>query len=154
MQAPANTLNDTVVDIMPAEAGATVKPAAVRVMVIDDNEEFCHIIKEMLDPLGYQVQTITNPVKALELYTRVKESIELVILDYYMPGLDGAQTFEWLRKLNPNVKVILCSGIEGLRLRQLQARHAIDGFIAKPFHIQEALHVIRKVMGSRVPKSA
>ncbi len=145
MQPAANACNDTVVDLAD-QTPEGLRSQRVKVMVIDDNEAFCNVVKDLLEPLGYEVQAITNPVKALELYTRVKENVSLILLDYYMPGLDGAQTFEWLRKLNPKVKVILCSGIEGLRLRQLQMKHAIDGFIAKPFHIDEALHVIRRVM--------
>lgn len=125
--------------------GAPTTPR-VRVMVVDDNEEFQLLVKQLLEPLGYVVQLISNPVKALEIYTREKENIDLILLDYYMPTLDGGKTFEWLRKLNPNVKVIICSGAEELRLRQLQAQHAIDAYIHKPFRIEEALFVIRKVM--------
>ncbi len=151
MQETVSTLErGTGVETEPMATPAPARQAdAIPVMVIDDNVDFCNVVKEMLEPLGYAVQTVTNPVKALELYTRVKESVQLVLLDYFMPGLDGAQTFEWLRKLNPNVKVILCSGIEPLRLRQLRAQHAIDGFISKPFRIEEALFVIRQVMAAK-----
>ena len=124
-------------------------PAAVRVLAIDDNEEFCQIVKQLLEPLGYHVTTASNPVKALEGYTRTKDNIDLVLLDYYMPSLDGGKTFEWLRKLNPNVKVILCSGAEELRLRQLMVQHAIDGYIHKPFRLQEALRTIQQVMAKK-----
>ncbi len=127
-----------------------VAPAAVatreHVMVIDDDEDFCRIAKQMLEPSGYAVTTITNPVKALEQYTRDKDKIDLVILDYYMPGLDGGKTFEWLRKLNDKVKVILCSGSDELRLRQLMVQYALDGYIHKPFRIQEALYTIQRVL--------
>ena len=85
-------------------------------------------------------------MKALEKFTQEKDKFQLVLLDYYMPQLDGAKTFEWLKKLNPNVKVIIVSGAEELRLRQILAQHPIDGYIRKPFRIQEALHIIRHVM--------
>jgi len=104
------------------------------------------LIKELLGPHGFDVVTAANPVKALEVYTRLKEKIQLVLLDYYMPQLDGGKTFEWLRKLNPQVRVIICSGADEMRLRQLQAQHPIDGYIHKPFRIEEALFVIRQVM--------
>ena len=97
------------------------------------------------------ITTISNPVKALEVYTRQKESFDLVLLDYFMPALDGGKTFEWLRKLNPRAKVILCSGADELRLRQLMAQHAIDGYIHKPFRLQEALFIIKEVMGKQAP---
>ena len=118
----------------------------VRMMVIDDNEEFCSLVKQLLEAQGFEVLVVTNPVKALEVYTHEKDTIQVVLVDYYMPQLDGGKTFEWLRKLNPNVKVLICSGADELRLRQIQAQYAIDGYIHKPFRIQEALFVIRQAM--------
>ncbi len=120
----------------------------VRVMIIDDNEDFCETVRQLLEPLGYKVVTVANPVKALELFTRDKGNIDLVLVDYFMPTMDGAQTFEWLRKLNPKVKVLLCSGAEELKLRQICAQHRIDGYIHKPFRIHDAQMTIRKIMSN------
>ncbi|HUK81660.1 MAG TPA: response regulator [Verrucomicrobiae bacterium] len=119
----------------------------VRVLAIDDSNDFLTLLKGLLDPQGFEICPYTNPVKALEVFQRERDDYQLVLLDYYMPQLDGAKTFEWLRKLNPKVKVIVCSGAEELRLRQMQAQHPIDGYIHKPFRIQEALGVIHRVMG-------
>ena len=118
----------------------------VRVLAIDDNEEFRNLITELLQPFGFEVHAVASPVKALEKFTQEKDAFQLVLLDYYMPQLDGAKTFEWLKKLNPNVKVIIVSGAEELRLRQILAQHPIDGYIRKPFRVQEALQIIRHVM--------
>jgi CheY-like chemotaxis protein len=129
----------------------TVQPLAangarIYALAIDDNEEFRALITELLLPFGVEVTAVANPVKALENFTQEKEKFQLVLLDYYMPQLDGAKTFEWLKKLNPNVRVIIVSGADELRLRQILAQHPIDGYIRKPFRIQEALHIIRHVM--------
>ena len=126
----------------------------IQTLAIDDNEEFRTLIKELLEPYGFEVHAVGNPVKALEQFTREKDQFKLVFLDYYMPQLDGAKTFEWLKKLNPSVKVIIVSGAEELRLRQILAQHPIDGYIRKPFRIQEALHIIRHVMGKRQAEPA
>jgi len=117
-----------------------------RILVIDDNDEFRSLVTELLRPLGFEVHAVANPVKGLEKFTQEKEGFQLVLLDYYMPQLDGAKTFEWLKKLNPNVKVIIVSGGEELRLRQILAQHPIDGYIRKPFRVQEAIHIIHHVM--------
>lgn len=117
-------------------------------MIIDDNEEFCDTVKQLLEPLGYQVMTVGHPVKALEKFTREKGNIDLVLVDYFMPEMDGAKTFEWLRKLNPTVKVLLCSGAEELKLKQVCAQYRIDGYIHKPFRVHDAQMTIRKVMGN------
>ena len=127
-------------------AQPTVNRSLIRVLAIDDNEEFRCLITELLRPLGFDVQAVSNPVKALEKFTQEKEGFQLVLLDYYMPQLDGAKTFEWLKKLNPSVKVIIVSGGEELRLRQILAQHPIDGYIRKPFRVQEAIHIIHHVM--------
>jgi two-component system, cell cycle sensor histidine kinase and response regulator CckA len=125
----------------------------VHVLAIDDNEEFRTLITELLQPFGFEVHAIASPVKALEKFTQEKDKFQLVLLDYYMPQLDGAKTFEWLKKLNPNIKVIIVSGAEELRLRQILAQHPIDGYIRKPFRVQEALHIIRHVMTKPARKS-
>jgi CheY-like chemotaxis protein len=124
----------------------------IRALAIDDNEEFRGLITELLEPFGIEVVAVANPVKALEKFTQDKNTFQLVLLDYYMPQLDGAKTFEWLKKLNPDVKVIIVSGAEELRLRQILALHPVDGYIRKPFRIQEALHIIRHVMSKPAAK--
>ena len=138
-------------DTQDPTAGDNLRP---RVLAIDDNDGFRTMITEMLEPLGFEVKTAANPVKGLELFTQEKDSLKLVILDYYMPQLDGAKTFEWLRKLNPSVKVIICSGAEELRLRQLQAQHKIDGYLHKPFRVHDALQLICRVTQLPVPAIA
>jgi CheY-like chemotaxis protein len=126
----------------------------IHALAIDDNDEFRTLITELLQPFGFEVTAVANPVKALEKFTQEKDKFQLVLLDYYMPQLDGAKTFEWLKKLSPNVKVIIVSGAEELRLRQILAQHPIDGYIRKPFRVQEALHIIRHVMTRPAGKPA
>ena len=142
--------------VNPAGSAAVQRIAAegtrIRALAIDDNEEFRNLITELLTPFGVEVVAVANPVKALEKFTQEKDRFQLVLLDYYMPQLDGAKTFEWLRKLNPNVKVIIVSGAEELRLRQILAQHSVDGYIRKPFRIQEAVRIIRHVMSKSATK--
>ncbi|MBI4473003.1 MAG: response regulator, partial [Acidobacteria bacterium] len=80
------------IDKTSADPAATTD--RVRVMIIDDNEEFSETVRQLLEPLGYAVTTVANPVKALELFTRDKDKIDLVLVDYFMPAMDGAKTFE------------------------------------------------------------
>src|ERR1017187_10157848 len=130
----------------------TADGTRIRVLAIDDNEEFRNLTTELLEPFGFEVIAVANPVRALEKFAREKDKFQLVLLDYYMPQLDGAKTFECLKKIKPDVKVIIVSGAEELRLRQILAPHQIDGYIRKPFRIQEALHIIRHVMGKLAEK--
>ena len=154
---PLTVENISQVETIKANGSDTLQALAadgtrIRVLAIDDNEEFRTLVAELLEPFGFEVHAVGNPVKALENFTREKDKFQLVLLDYYMPQLDGAKTFEWLKKLCPDVKVIIVSGADELRLRQILAQHKIDGYIRKPFRIQEALHIIRHVMGKPAGK--
>ena len=139
---PQVSLSDT-----PNTAGP--QATRLRILIIDDNEGFRCAIKDLLEHSGHTVITASSGPKGLEIFTVKKDSIDVVLLDYFMPGMDGAQTFEWLRKIKPDIKVIIVSGADELRLRQIHARHAIDGYLRKPLLIQEALHVLRKVTNRR-----
>ena len=136
--------------VKPADSHAVQPLAAdgdrIRALAIDDDEVFLSLLKELLEPFGVDIKAVTNPVKALEIFTQEKDDFPLVLLDYYMPQLDGAKTFECLKKLNPNVKVIIVSSTDELRLRRLLAQYPMDGFIRKPFRIRAAVEVIRYVM--------
>jgi DNA-binding response OmpR family regulator len=136
----------------PAFQPLTADGTRICALAIDDDEEFLKPIKELLEPYGVDVHAFADPVKALDTFDREKNNIHLVLLDYCMPRLDGTKTFEWLKKLNPDVKVIIVSGFDELRLRQILAKYPIDDYIHKPLRIQEALQVIRHVMTKTGPK--
>lgn len=118
----------------------------VRILAVDDSEEFRHILKDIFDDKKFDVITIGGSVKALELYAHEKDNIDLVLLDYFMPQLDGVQTLEWMRKLNPNVKIIICSGADALLLRRIVAECHADGYVQKPFSLQELRQQIEDVI--------
>jgi CheY-like chemotaxis protein len=138
-------------DAMPEESlspSPPLKGERIRVLAIDDSDEFRDLITDFLEPNGFEVCAMGNPVKALERFRLEKDTFQLVLLDYFMPELDGAETLKWLKKISPSIKVIIVSGAEELRLRQIIAQHHFDGCIRKPFDLREALQIIRNVMNN------
>jgi CheY-like chemotaxis protein len=123
---------------------------SIRILIIDDDNGNAMLAKSVLERNGCLVQIASNPVKALEKYAREKDAIDLVIIDYFMPSLDGGEAVQHLRKLNPDVKVILFSGAEEMRLRQIMKSYPIDAYIHKPLRVQEALETIRQVLPALV----
>jgi CheY-like chemotaxis protein len=123
----------------------------LRVLVIDDDDSIRNVIKELLESHQCAVTGYASPLRALEVFTREGRNYDIVLLDYYMPHMDGAKTFEWIRKINPTIKVLLCSGADELRLRQLQAQYKVDGYIRKPFRTKELVAVVFKAAGRPVP---
>ena len=74
-----------------------------------------------------------HPCRRFTIYEQHKEQIDLIILDLIMPVMDGPETFERLRKLNPEAKVLLSSGYsKDEKIDELLDRGAV-GFLEKPF---------------------
>jgi CheY-like chemotaxis protein len=71
-----------------------------------------------------------------------RETIKLVLLDYFMPELNGTETLSLLKKLKPSIKIIIVSGAKDPLLRCVQAEHQFDGCLRKPFELSEALRTI------------
>ena len=130
----------------------TAQTRQIHILIIDDDNVNAMLAKSVLERNGCVVQVALSPVKALERYAREKDSIDLVIVDYFMPSMDGGEAVQHLRKLNPNIKVILFSGAEEMRLRQIMKRYPIDAYIHKPLRAQEALQTIHKVLPALTPQ--
>jgi two-component system cell cycle sensor histidine kinase/response regulator CckA len=118
-----------------------------RILIIDDDSVNSTMAKSLLQAHGYTVEVASNPMRALEKFSKNTDSADLVLLDYFMPTLDGGQTVQHLRKLKPDLKVVLFSGAEEMHLRQIMKQYPIDAFVHKPLRIDEALAVIRKLVG-------
>lgn len=142
MEAPAFT---------PAKAGADVSianPTGARelVMLVDDEDFVTMLAARVLTDEGYRVVTARDGFQALDLYRKLGEQIALVILDFTMPVMDGADVFEELLDLNPKVSVVLSSGFaEQDRLRAMLAK-GLRGFIPKPYTQQKLLTQIRATL--------
>jgi CheY-like chemotaxis protein len=114
--------------------------------MIDDEKMIIGVGREMLTSMGYQVITADNGVNALEIVSARKTEIDLVILDMIMPKLSGRQTFEQLKAIAPDMKVILSSGysIDG-DASEIMAK-GCNGFIQKPFSMETLSNKIREVL--------
>jgi two-component system cell cycle sensor histidine kinase/response regulator CckA len=66
--------------------------------------------KDILSTLGYEVLLAGSGNEALGIYEKNKDAIALIILDMIMPNMSGGETYDKLRKQNPDVKILLSSG--------------------------------------------
>jgi len=116
------------------------------VLLVDDEEMMLAVGREMLAKLGYRVLTANSGQKAVDMFSRHRRQIKLVILDMIMPGLSGSDTFDRLKEIDPSVKVLLSSGfsVEG-PARQILER-GCNGFIQKPFDLQTFSEKMRRIL--------
>jgi len=102
-----------------------LKPGKI-VLCIDDNEDLLECEKEFLESFGYIVLTAHTGCKALELAS--VHSIDVVVVDYLMPEMDGHEVAIKMRRLRPQAPIIMLSGAVDI---PEQALKSVDAFIAK-----------------------
>lgn len=97
------------------------------VLCIDDNALVLAIRKSLLESRDFRVLTAEDGPAGLEIANR--KPVDVVIVDYEMPGMDGATVAKELRRKHPNLPILLVSGFAGKIPESLLA--VVDGFIAK-----------------------
>ena len=116
------------------------------ILLVDDEPMVLHVTAEMLRAMGYRVHIADSGPAAIELYDSLGPSIDLVILDLVMPDMSGGDTFDHLKVMDPEVKVLLSSGysIDGEAKAILD--RGCEGFIQKPFRLEVLSQRIRGVL--------
>jgi PAS domain S-box-containing protein len=116
------------------------------VLLVDDEEMILDVGLRMLLTLGYKVLTARSGREAAELYRERKKKIDLVILDMVMPGAGGKETFEELKKIDPEVRVLLSSGYSIDHRAKSILDGGCKGFIQKPFNLSTFSSKLREVL--------
>ena len=107
------------------------------ILLVDDEQVVIDTWGEFLSQQGHQVLTALDGKKALDIFKKKKDEIDLVILDYIMPQIGGKEVLINLREIDPSVKVLVASGYsENGQAKEIVAEGA-NGFIQKPAQLQE-----------------
>ncbi len=117
-----------------------------RVLVVDDEETVRIVAKMMLEELGFQVLTAEDGREALEVFRQNHGNIDVVLLDMTMPHMNGEETFRELRRLDPQVRVVLSSGYNEQDATYRFAGKGLAGFIQKPYRSAELMEKIKQAL--------
>ena len=123
-----------------------MKAAANNILLVDDEPGMLRYIRTLLEVDNYKVETASTGEEAVE---RVQKGLrpDLVLLDLLMPGIDGLETLEQLRKLQPGVKVVMLSCVSDTRKVVQAIRLGAHDYLTKPFQKSELDTVIDKCLG-------
>ncbi len=106
------------------------------ILLVDDEELILDVGRAILDKLGYRTLIAGSGKKALEIYRENQNVIALVILDMVMPEMDGRETYDRLKEINPQIKILLSSGYSVEKAARDILKGRTDGFIQKPFDVK------------------
>lgn len=128
----------------PASVEATVRHLRHKlgVLVVDDEHMVRIMVQMGLEQHGFDVWLAANGRKAIDLYRAYREDIALVLLDVSMPGLDGPQTLDALRELDPEVRACFMSGDTGAYKPEELRQQGAAYIIAKPFLLDDLADIL------------
>ena len=116
------------------------------ILLVDDEDMIIDIGEQLLEKMGYTAVIARNGKEAIDIYEKNKDKIDIVILDMIMPDMSGGDTFDRMREIKSDVKVLLSSGysISGQATEILE--RGCDGFIHKPFNMKQLSRKLREIL--------
>jgi DNA-binding NtrC family response regulator len=118
-----------------------------RILVVDDEFDVRQGLAKLLEMEGYQVSTAENGAMALE---RAKAAeFDLVLTDLRMPGLSGVETLIGLKKLHPELQVIVVTGFASDATAANCLREGAYDLVTKPFDLNQLLSLIEKAIAAQ-----
>ncbi len=131
------------------ESALPVSMGCERILLVDDEEELVFAAQRMLKRLGYNVDALTDPRQALELFRSRPNSFDLVITDHSMPHINGTELARKLTCINPGIPIILCTGYDNIS-NYAESDGETASFICelavKPLQRAEMAALIRRVL--------
>jgi DNA-binding response OmpR family regulator len=119
------------------------------VFLIDDDDMIADVSEMILKKSGYDVVIAKSGKEAIEVYKENHRRIDMVILDMILPDMGGGDTYDRLKEINPETKVLLTSGYDKDYQGGDIMERGCDGFIQKPFNMNELLEKIRGILTSK-----
>lgn len=118
------------------------KESQAKILVIDDDEDFRFILTRTLEKERYVVQAVGSGAEAIEALKSQK--FDLALVDIKMPEMGGRETVKEIRKLDPQLSVLLVTGSPDWPDRELRA--AAQGWIYKPFRLTQLRSMVQQLL--------
>ena len=121
-------------------------PAVKTILIADDDEDLRLLVQVTLEDPTYQIFTAEDGTTALEVLQR--DSPDLLIVDWAMPGLNGCEVVARLRSdpKTASIPVVMLTAREGLEVREVTATLGLAGYLVKPFSPLELINKVREVL--------
>jgi len=119
------------------------------ILLIEDEDQVRNMARIMLTRLGYTVLEAKDGVEALEIFQQHQNDIRCVLSDLTMPRMNGWDTLAALRKISPDIPVILSSGYDEAYVMADEHPERPNAFLGKPYQLREFGDIIRRVLANK-----
>lgn len=113
----------------------------IRVLVVDDDKDFAESIGELIELEGYQPVLAYNGLEALKIFKQ--NNINIILVDFKMPGLNGIETLVEIRKQNPSIPVVLMTAYANTKLINDAIKHGAIEVMNKPVDINKLMQLLQ-----------
>ncbi|NPA94655.1 MAG: response regulator [Thermodesulfobacteria bacterium] len=113
-----------------------------KLIIIDDEPIVGKRLKQVFTKLGYQVETFTNPLVALE-YMK-SNPFDIVVTDFKMEEMDGMEVLKRARQFNPDARVIIITGYAKPETAKEAFKSGVFDFMVKPFRLEELKEAVQR----------
>jgi PAS domain S-box-containing protein len=129
----------------PQQSPDASKPGRT-ILLVDDEEVLREVCSEILHHLGFQTLTAVDGEEGLALFKERANELACVLLDLSMPRMDGVSAFREMKRLRPDIPVILCSGFLEKDAMRRFTREGLAGFVQKPYRLATLQETIEKAL--------
>ncbi|WP_300672689.1 response regulator [Desulfoluna sp.] len=116
------------------------------ILLVDDEVPITRILQQLLESLGYRVNTFIRGKALLETFQRTPDDFDLVITDMTMPEMTGVELSRNLLAIRSDIPIILCTGYSDLINKEKAEALGIKGYIMKPIFIRKLSMIVRRVL--------
>uniref|UniRef100_A0A7C3UXM1 Response regulator n=1 Tax=Desulfobacca acetoxidans TaxID=60893 RepID=A0A7C3UXM1_9BACT len=125
-----------------------MKTPTMQILLVDDDRHIRSLGQELLEKLGYAVETAADGEEVLEMLHQGRP-LDLVILDYHLPGMSGLEEMRNLKRIQPKAEVLVASGFFSNREKEQLMAGGARGFLDKPFRLGELKSRIEELLEER-----
>ena len=118
------------------------------ILIVDDEEAVCTITKRILESNRYRTLVAASGTEAVALFASEAKEISLVLTDFNMPSMSGPDTIAALKKINPDVRIIVATGAHSAHGATSAGELGVQALLKKPFDVFALLDTLQKVLHS------
>lgn len=117
------------------------------ILIIDDEEPICNLTAEMLSRYKYTSICLSTFKSAIDYYKENFDKVDLIIMDYTIPGESPEESITQFKKINPDVKIMVISGYLANDIKNVTKQLEISSAMQKPFDMDDLINEVKRLLG-------